>query len=62
MNCNQKDCGHTAAYRFTWPGQNEAGICEQHAGKLQGIAAAMGMPLQLIPLGLDLTQPPKGEA
>jgi len=48
--CNQHDCEETAAYRFTWPGQDEAGICEQHANKLKSIANAMGFHCQIIPL------------
>ncbi len=48
--CNQHGCNEPAAYRFTWPGQDEAGICEVHAVKLRAIAAAIGLPLQLIRL------------
>lgn len=50
MKCNQAGCENKAAYRFTWPGRDEAGICEQHSTKLRGVAHAMGMHVQLIPL------------
>ena len=50
MKCNQKDCDNTAAFRFTWPGEDEAGICATCAPKLRGLTEAMGMHLQLIPL------------
>ena len=47
-------CGQDAAYRYTWPGHNEAFICERHSEKLRAIADAMGLPLQLIQV------PPEG--
>lgn len=43
-------CGEHAAFRFTWPGREEAFTCVEHAGQLRGVAMAMGFPLQLIPL------------
>jgi len=46
--CNQKGCQEPPAYRFTWPGHNEAFICEAHAPQLKNIAAAIGMYVQLI--------------
>ena len=50
MKCNQKNCTNKAAYRFTWPGENEAGICNAHVETIKNIARAMGLPLQVIPL------------
>ena len=50
MKCNQHGCENPAAFRFTWPGRDEAGICEAHAPKLRNIAAAIGCYVQLIPL------------
>ena len=50
MKCNQQDCDNVAAFRFTWPGRDEAGICAEHAPKLSGVAATMGLYMQLIPL------------
>lgn len=49
-NCNQKGCEKPAAFRYTWPGQDEAGICLIHAEQLSAVAAAMGLYVQLIPL------------
>lgn len=46
-------CEITAVARFTWPGQNESFICAGHAPKLQATAAAMGLPLQILPLTFD---------
>lgn len=43
-------CEETAKYRFTWPGRDEAVICEDHVGKLQAVAKAIGLSLQVIPL------------
>ena len=48
--CHQAGCDTDAFYRYTWPGRDEAGICVIHAIKAQGVAAAMGLPLQMIPL------------
>lgn len=50
MKCNQQDCDNVAAFRFTWPGSDEAGICTKHAPKMISVAAAIGMHLQLIPV------------
>ena len=50
MKCNQKTCENEAAYRFTWPGNDEAGICEEHVGRLRDVSEAMGLHLQIIPL------------
>lgn len=49
--CNQDGCPNRAAYRFTWPGRDEAGICAIHAEKAKVISNAMGFHLQLIPIG-----------
>lgn len=50
MKCNQQECDENAAYRFTWPGRDEASICDKHAPQLESVASAMGMYIQLIPL------------
>jgi len=49
-NCNQRGCDEPASFRYTWPGQDEAGICLQHAEQLSAISEAMGLHVQLIPL------------
>ena len=43
-------CDNPARYRFTWPGQDESVICEDHVDKLLSIAAGIGLYLQIIPL------------
>ena len=50
MKCNQKTCDKDAVDRFTWPGEDEAGACEEHSKVLANIAEAMGLSLQLIPI------------
>lgn len=55
MKCTQRDrdnnvCGMPAVGRYTWPGDNEAGICALHLPTLAGIASAMGFHLQVIPV------------
>jgi hypothetical protein len=48
--CSQQDCQEPTAFRYTWPGQDEAGVCAKHARMMQNVANAIGMHLQLIPL------------
>lgn len=48
--CNQEGCLNTPAYRFTWPGRDEACICEEHSNKLKRVADAIGLYIQFIPL------------
>ena len=58
-------CDNPAKYRFTWPGNDEAVICEKCVNQLRGVASAMGLHLQIIPLSelvlkLGLTCEQKG--
>lgn len=48
-----EQCGQKAVRRYTWPGRDEAFICQEHLPKLLGVVTAMGMHLQLIPLDED---------
>jgi hypothetical protein len=55
MICKQKrasgvPCGERASFRYTWPGKRESLICALHAEKLRGIAEAMGLELELVPV------------
>ena len=51
----ENKCKNLAKYRFTWPGDTEALICEEHAGQLRAVAKAIGTYIQVIPLsGGDL--------
>lgn len=50
MKCNQHECANPPAFRFTWPGKDEARICAIHAIKMRNIASAMGLYVQLIHL------------
>lgn len=43
-------CDNEARYRFTWPGNDEQAICEEHKPKLEAVARMMGFHLQIIPL------------
>lgn len=43
-------CGELAVLRYTWPGKDEAVVCVECAEKLENIANAIGMHLQLIPI------------
>ena len=53
---SEKRCEQKAVRRFTWPGQDESFICQEHLPKLQRVADAMGMHLQLIPLAEDTNE------
>jgi hypothetical protein len=46
-------CQNPPAYRYTWPGGNEKFICAIHAVQLQNIVIAMGLRVQMIPLGVS---------
>ena len=46
----EKKCEGKATHRFTWPGKDESFICAKHLPQLQGVAAALGMPLQCVPV------------
>ena len=50
MKCNQKGCDGPPAFRFTWPGKDEAFICAIHAIKMEQVAGAMGLYLQMVAL------------
>lgn len=43
-------CQNPAAYRYTWPGEDETTICMIHAIALANVAQAIGLHLQVIPL------------
>ena len=45
-----KRCEGIAAYRYTWPGKEEAVACADHAKQLRNIAEVMGSFLQIVPL------------
>lgn len=48
LTCSQKGCDEPAVARYTWPGKDESGICSGHRPKLEGVAQAMGLHLQVI--------------
>ena len=60
LACHQKDCENPPSHRYTWPGKGEAHICLLCAMKVQGLADAIGLPLQFIPLTAEdyLKEPP----
>ena len=46
----ENKCPNKAEFRYTWPGKDEAFICQEHAFKMRRIVEAMGMYVQIIPL------------
>lgn len=48
--CGQDGCDQPAAFRFTWPGRLESGVCVLHVTKLRAVAGALGFRLEVIPL------------
>ena len=53
MQCQTRDCDRPPAYRFTWPGRDESACCAICALQIQGVAGAIGLYLQMIPLTVD---------
>ncbi len=51
--CRQHGCSSYAAVRFTWPGREESAVCAEHAVQLSGVASAIGLRLQLVPISVD---------
>lgn len=43
-------CEAFPMFRYTWPGQDEAMVCLEHAFRVAWVAEALGMYLQFIPL------------
>lgn len=41
------NCPNDAKYKFYWPGSPESYICEEHVAKLRGVAAAMGIYVEI---------------
>jgi hypothetical protein len=50
LKCNQVGCTEKPTHRFTWPGRDEACICEAHHAWMLNVARALDMHLQTIPL------------
>jgi hypothetical protein len=50
----KKTCDKVASHRFTWPGNDEAFICENHQRQLKRVADTMGLHLQTISLGTGI--------
>jgi len=48
--CSQEGCNQPSAYRYTWPGNDEAGVCEAHVGWVKSVAEGLGLHLQVTPL------------
>ena len=51
----QKTCENPGAFCYTWPGQNQAVACAEHDLQLRGVANAIGMHLQMIPIAMGNT-------
>ncbi len=50
-------CPNKAAYRYTWAGQDESFVCEEHEMQIKGIADALGYHCQTIPIiGYELLE------
>lgn len=47
QSCSQPGCGQDAAYRYTWPGREEAFACAGHAGHIKHAADAMGLTMPM---------------
>lgn len=45
-----EQCPNVGVYKYTWPGKNEALICELHVSQLRNIANTIGLHLQIRPV------------
>lgn len=54
MKCGTTTCEAAATRRFTWPGRDEQLACEPCAARARGVAAAIGLHLQVLPLVEEL--------
>lgn len=50
MSKKKIQCKNDADFRYTWPGQDEKGICLGHSLMIKKMANVIGMHLQMIPL------------
>lgn len=48
--CDQNGCEQPAAYRYEWLGEPKR-ICEQHRAPLLNVADALGVRVDLQPIG-----------
>ena len=55
--CNQKGCDEAATHLYTWPGRDQAGTCDTHRAQIENICEAMGLHVQFIPIGAEVTGP-----
>ncbi len=57
MGCHTDKCERPPAYRFTWPGRDEAAFCDPCKVWAECIASAMGLYVQFVSLdaGAGLT-------
>jgi hypothetical protein len=51
--CQQYLCSRAAAYRFTWPGERSALVCQYHSHKVKNLSSAMGWQVDLVPITMD---------
>lgn len=51
--CNQNDCENDACWKYTWPGKDESYSCLDCLIKVQTVAQAIGLHLQMRPMTMD---------
>jgi len=51
--CSQPDCDSPAAFRYTWPGRDEARVCLMCSARVSALASWLSLHLQFIPLTAD---------
>lgn len=56
LKCGTTICEALPTHRFTWPGSDEQLACAACAARARGVANAMGLHLQVLPLELELPQ------
>lgn len=48
-----EQCQNPGAYKYTWPGRNEAYACKVHAAEVRALANMGGLYIQIRPIPED---------
>lgn len=51
--CRQDGCKNYAATKYTWPGRDQSAVCAEHLPKLLGVANAIGLYVQVLPISVE---------
>ena len=49
MNDQEQKCDKDGVFFYTWPGQDQALVCLEHAEGIKAVANAIGSQIEMIP-------------